>query len=68
MEQPDRISVSWHVGDVLSRRPALNEDQAQVILQTVLRNYDANKGITWDIVLETADRLFPFAMLPAAEK
>src|SRR5262245_5592335 len=56
----DRIAIVWSVEDVLSVRPGLSEQQAAEVLQEVLHNHDATRGVTWDTLEATADALFGY--------
>ena len=57
------IAHLWCVEDVQSERPDLSADQAWEVLQAVERNLDSNYGWNWDDLRETAERLFPEAVV-----
>lgn len=46
----DYLYDSWHVDDILSRRPDLNIDQCREVLQLIDRRRDASIGINWDVI------------------
>lgn len=53
-EDPDEISVSWHIDDVIERAKErdikVTEDEAREILQAVKKHHDASIGINWDVL------------------
>ena len=53
------IKLSWHIVDVQSRRPDLNDEQAREVLKLVERSHDANYGVTWDHIDACAHELYP---------
>ena len=53
------LADEWHIEDVQSVRPNLNDDQASDVLEAVADNHDANYGINWDVLTFWADELFP---------
>lgn len=55
----DSIAIRWGSEDVQEVRPDLTTDQAQEVLQRVLRCHDCNYGVTWDTLEIVADELFP---------
>ena len=57
----DEISIVWHIGDVLSRRPDLTNEQAREVLRKVEREYDGNVGISWGTIEACAESLFATA-------
>lgn len=57
------IAHLWCVEDVQSERPDLLADQAWEVLQAVDRSHDSNYGWSWDDLRETAERLFPVAVV-----
>ncbi len=52
------IAQIWGVEDVRSIRPELNDDQAWDVLQQIEKNFDGNRGVTWDMIERTAYDLF----------
>ena len=46
----DYLYDSWHVDDILCRRPDLNIDQCREVLQLIDRRRDASIGINWDVI------------------
>ena len=55
----DYLYDSWHVDDILCRRPDLNIDQCREVLQLISRRHDANIGINWDVIDFCADGCYP---------
>jgi hypothetical protein len=53
------LADDWHIEDVQSVRPDLNDDQAADVLEAVADNHDANYGINWDVLRYWADELYP---------
>ena len=53
------LADDWHIEDVQSVRADLDDDQAHEVLEAVADNFDANVGITWDVLEFWADDLFP---------
>ena len=53
------LSDDWHIEDVQSVRPDLDDDQALEVLGALEDNFDANNGINWEVIEYTADTLFP---------
>jgi hypothetical protein len=56
---PDEITVTWHIDDVAEVRPDLSVSKRRKVLDQVRRNYDANTGITWDVLEGQAAQLYP---------
>ncbi|HEX3146676.1 MAG TPA: hypothetical protein VHR66_01155 [Gemmataceae bacterium] len=52
-----RIAVIWGIEDVQAVRPDLNADQAWEVLQEVSHRASAERGITWDTLLDVAAEL-----------
>jgi len=55
------LADEWHIEDVQSVRPDLNDDQASDVLEITADNHDANYGINWDVLTHWANYLFPAA-------
>lgn len=53
-----QIAQFWGVEDVVAVRPDLTDDQAWDVLQEIDLNQDAETGITWRTLEETAGELF----------
>jgi len=53
-----QIAITWSVDDVLSVRPDLTESEAMSVLFDCKRKHDADIGINWDTLRETASWLF----------
>ena len=58
IDDPDEITIKWHVDDVLSVRPDLTKDQAREVLYTVDLNHDASIGISWEVIEIIAENMF----------
>jgi hypothetical protein len=56
-----KISIVWHIEDVQSIRPDLNDEQASIVLQHLKINHDANTGINWETIETVADILYPMS-------
>ncbi len=53
-----QIAQLWGVDDVIAVRPDLTDDQAWDVLRQVERTMDADTGITWRVLEDTAEELF----------
>ena len=53
------LADDWHIEDIQSVRADLDDDQAHQVLEAVADNFDANVGITWDVLEFWAHELFP---------
>lgn len=51
----DYLYSSWHVDDILWRRPDLTVDQCREVLRHIDRHWDASTGINWDVIDYCAD-------------
>lgn len=58
-QQRDSIQLSWHIDDVKSLRPDLNDEQCLVVLDAVKHNHDATIGVNWDVIEAVSDLQFP---------
>ena len=54
-----KIAIIWSIGDVQTEREDLNDDQAWEVLQLVKRRADAQVGVNWEMILQTAQELYP---------
>lgn len=54
-DDPDTITVSWHVDDVHEIAPDLNLEQQRHVLAIVKSKHDATIGINWDVLGVIAD-------------
>lgn len=59
LDKERAIAAIWQTGDVQTIRPDLDEDQAWEVLQRVDHYCDAEFGITWDIIRQNAEDVFP---------
>jgi len=55
---PDSTSIIWTTQDVMRIVPDLNEDQARAVLSVVLYWHNPKKGVTEDIIADTAYQIF----------
>jgi len=53
------LADDWHIDDVQSVRPDLNDDQCVHVLDTMADWFDANDGINWNVITMTAEQLYP---------
>ncbi|CAB4129375.1 hypothetical protein UFOVP118_15 [uncultured Caudovirales phage] len=53
------LADDWHIDDVQSVRPDLNEDQCIHVLDVLADWFDANDGINWGVIEMTAENLYP---------
>jgi hypothetical protein len=53
------ISIIWHTEDVLGECPWLSTEQANHVLMYMDTNHDAEFGINWETIRQTADFLHP---------
>lgn len=53
------IAVLWHIDDVKHVRPDLSDAQCMAVLLDCSRQHDAEIGITWDVLSDQADDMFP---------
>lgn len=53
------LADDWHIEDVQSVRPDLDDDQALEVLNMLEQDFDANNGINWEVIEYTAESLYP---------
>lgn len=53
------IVIKWHIDDVKEVRPDLDDAQAFAVLTAVKDKHDANYGVCWQTITDTADDLYP---------
>ena len=53
------LADDWHIDDVQSVRPDLDDDQAVHVLEAMADWFDANDGINWEVIEMTAEQLYP---------
>jgi hypothetical protein len=56
---PDWIIDTWHISDVYEVRDDLDSNQAQQVLRNVFSERDANIGISYEVIEDVADTLYP---------
>ena len=56
---PDWIIDRWHISDVYEVRDDLDSNQAQNVLRNVFAERDANIGISYEVIEDVADTLYP---------
>ena len=57
------ISIIWAIEDVQDVRKDLTDEQAWEVLKAVEKGHDADIGVTWDFLRNTADDMFPKTVL-----
>jgi len=55
----DSIAIIWSIDDIIQERPYLTHEQAMKVLEEVSDSHDANYGVNWDTLRDTADSMFP---------
>ncbi len=55
-----KITLEWHIDDVLEIRPDLNDREAMNVLNMVKRKHDATVGVNWEVLDYWAGDLYPF--------
>lgn len=55
----DYLYESWHVDDILCRRPDLSVSECREVLRRLDRYQDATIGINWDVIDFCADDCYP---------
>lgn len=58
LAERNQIAVIWSIEDVQEVRPDLTADQAWEVLKSVDCQHDANYGVTWNTLADTARYLF----------
>ena len=53
------LADDWHIDDVQSVRPDLNDDHCIEVLQAMANWFDANVGINWGVIEMTAEQVYP---------
>ena len=61
LEAQGYLVLLWGIEDVQAVRPDLTDAQCLDVLKRCERQYDANMGLTWDVLSFHADDLFPTA-------
>jgi len=54
-----KISIEWHIDDVLEIRPDLDDRKAMNVLNMVMRKHDATVGVNWEVLDFWATDLYP---------
>lgn len=54
-----KISIEWHIDDVLEIRPDLDDRKAMNVLHMVMRKHDATVGVNWEVLDFWATELYP---------
>ena len=54
-ELPDRLTITWHISDVMELRPELTASQARTVLRYVEKNHDVNIGVNYEVISSAAD-------------
>lgn len=53
-----KIAHVWCIDDVKGERPDLTEEQCKEVLEQVLHDVDAEVGITWAVIRDTAKEMY----------
>jgi len=53
------IAIAWWTRDVQEVRPDLTDEQANEVLYMCEHRHDASIGINWDVIIHTAEFMFP---------
>lgn len=56
-DDPDQVSVSWHIEDVQEVDDSLSDEQARAVLRYAKRKHDATIGINWEVLQYHIDYL-----------
>jgi hypothetical protein len=54
------VTFRWHVADVQTVRPDLDEKKCAEVLDYVKRYHDASLGISWGNIEAACDAVYPF--------
>ena len=54
------VAFRWHVANVQTVRPDLDEKKCIEVLDFVKRYHDASHGISWGNIESAADAVYPF--------
>ena len=54
-----KITIEWHIDDVLEIRPDLDDKKAMNVLNMVMRKHDATVGVNWEVLDTWASILYP---------
>jgi len=54
-----KISIEWHIDDVLEIRPDFDDRKAMNVLNMVMRKHDATVGVNWEVLDFWATELYP---------
>jgi hypothetical protein len=55
----NQIALVWGVEDVQEVRRDLTKQQCREVLREVLHDHNADIGVNWETLKETADHMFP---------
>ena len=68
IDESEQIAIIWGTTDVQFERPDLDDEEAMKVLLYAEEKHDANYGITWDLLLDYANTLFPLLEVPVSEQ
>ncbi|HBC0308487.1 TPA: hypothetical protein I8P22_002405 [Salmonella enterica subsp. enterica serovar Napoli] len=57
-EDEPLLVVMWQKEDVAQVRPDLTDEQCIKVMRKIKDCHDANVGVNWDVISDTADTLF----------
>ncbi|EBV0135957.1 hypothetical protein DNI05_08585 [Salmonella enterica subsp. enterica serovar Newport] len=58
-EDEPLLMVMWQKEDVAQVRPDLTDEQCIKVMRKIKDCHDANVGVNWDVISDTADTMFP---------
>jgi hypothetical protein len=59
MYREPHILTNYHFSHIQRIRPDLTDEQAQAVLRHVEDKWDTSDGVTWEILIEHVEILFP---------
>ena len=68
IDESRQIAVIWDISDVKSERPDLTDKEAMNVLLYVEDKHDRNYGITWEILCDYTDFLYPLMDVSVLEQ
>ena len=68
INESEQIAIIWGISEVQWERPDLDDEEAMKVLLYADEKHDANYGITWDLLLDYANSLFPLLKVPISKQ
>lgn len=56
---PPMLRDDWYIEDIYQQGPWLNEEQAIDVMEHITHGFDANIGISWDLIDFWISDLYP---------